>query len=114
MDSVFQQFFEDIAELRLGAGSVWRRELYFNGSKMQANAAMESLISRRFRIRRMSKPKIAVTPLDKDRYFTKLKLSAILQTRRILEVNARKYHYRRWAKAHRFAPIFRETQVSRK
>lgn len=45
---VFQQFFEHIVELCLAAGLVWGKELYFDGSKMRANAAIESLVPRWF------------------------------------------------------------------
>lgn len=40
---VFQRFFEHIVELCLDAGLVWGKELYFDGSKMRANAAIDGL-----------------------------------------------------------------------
>src|SRR6266545_3965662 len=46
--SVFQQFFEKIVELCLQAGLVWGKELYFDGTKVRANAAVESLVPRWF------------------------------------------------------------------
>lgn len=46
--SVFQQFFEKIVELCLQAGLIWGQELYFDGTKVRANAAMESLVPRWF------------------------------------------------------------------
>lgn len=42
--SVFQQFFEKIVERCLQAGLVWGKELYFDGTKVRANAAVESLV----------------------------------------------------------------------
>lgn len=44
--NVFQRFFEHIVELCIGAGLVWGQELYFDGTKVQANAALESLVPR--------------------------------------------------------------------
>ena len=43
---IFQQFFEPIVELCLGAGLVWGEELYFDNTKVDANAAMTSMIDR--------------------------------------------------------------------
>ncbi len=40
---VFQRFFEHIVELCQLAGLVWGKELYFDGTKVSANAAVESL-----------------------------------------------------------------------
>lgn len=40
---VFQRFFEGIVERCIAAGLVWGKELYFDGTQVQANAAMESL-----------------------------------------------------------------------
>lgn len=40
---VFQRFFERIIELCQQAGLVWGKELYFDGTKVQANAAMGRL-----------------------------------------------------------------------
>lgn len=40
---VFQCFFEHIIELRLKAGLVWGKELYFDGLKVRANAAIDGL-----------------------------------------------------------------------
>lgn len=45
---VFQQFFEKIVELCLQAGLVWGKELYFDGTKVRGNAAVESLVPRWF------------------------------------------------------------------
>jgi transposase len=43
---VFQRFFERIVECCQAAGLVWGRELYFDGTKIRANAAMDSLVPR--------------------------------------------------------------------
>jgi len=43
---VFQQFFEKIVGLCIEAGLVWGRELYFDGTKVQANAAIDGLVPR--------------------------------------------------------------------
>ncbi len=43
---VFQQFFEKIVERCLQAGLVWGKELYFDGTKVRANAAVDSLVPR--------------------------------------------------------------------
>lgn len=43
---VFQRFFEHIVDLCIEAGLVWGQELYFDGTKVQANAALESLVPR--------------------------------------------------------------------
>jgi transposase len=40
---IFQRFFEEIVERCIEAGLVWGKELYFDGTQVQANAAMESL-----------------------------------------------------------------------
>lgn len=40
---VFQRFFEQIVELCQTAGLVWGQELYFDGTKVQANAAVDGL-----------------------------------------------------------------------
>lgn len=42
----FQQFFERIVELCIEAGLVWGEELYFDSTKVQANAAIDRLIPR--------------------------------------------------------------------
>ena len=44
--SVFQRFFETIVEMCIDAGLVWGQELYFDGTKVQANAALQSLVPR--------------------------------------------------------------------
>jgi transposase len=43
---VFQRFFEDIVELCQTAGLVWGQELYFDGTKIRANAALEGTVPR--------------------------------------------------------------------
>lgn len=43
---VFQLFFERIVELCVDAGLVWGKELYFDGTKIHANAATDSLMDR--------------------------------------------------------------------
>lgn len=43
---VFQQFFEKIVELCIQAGLVWGKELYFDGTKVQANAALTKMVPR--------------------------------------------------------------------
>jgi len=43
---IFQRFFERIVELCQAAGLVWGKELYFDGTKIQANAALDSLVPR--------------------------------------------------------------------
>jgi transposase len=43
---VFQRFFEQIVELCIQAGLVWGKELYFDGTKVQANAAIDGLVPR--------------------------------------------------------------------
>ncbi|GIK65465.1 MAG: hypothetical protein BroJett018_32590 [Chloroflexota bacterium] len=40
---VFQQFFETIVEYCIQAGLVWGQELYFDGTRIQANADVDSL-----------------------------------------------------------------------
>lgn len=42
----FQQFFEYIVELCVEAGLVWGEELYFDSTKVDANAAISSMIDR--------------------------------------------------------------------
>jgi transposase len=44
--AVFQHFFEHIVELCIEAGLVWGKELYFDGTKVQANADVDSLKAR--------------------------------------------------------------------
>lgn len=43
---IFQQFFEHIVELCIGAGLVWGEELYFDSTKVQANANINGMIDR--------------------------------------------------------------------
>jgi transposase len=43
---VFQQFFEHIVELCIEAGLVWGEELYFDSTKVQANASINGMIER--------------------------------------------------------------------
>jgi transposase len=42
----FHQFFEQIVELCIEAGLVWGEELFFDSTKVQANAAINGMISR--------------------------------------------------------------------
>ena len=42
----FQRFFEQIVELCIDAGLVWGKELYIDGTKVQANAAIDGLVPR--------------------------------------------------------------------
>jgi transposase len=43
---VFQRFFEGIVQWCQAAGLVWGQELYFDGTKIRANAALESMVPR--------------------------------------------------------------------
>lgn len=43
---VFQRFFEQIVELCIEAGLVWGKELYFDGTKIRANAALDKVEAR--------------------------------------------------------------------
>jgi transposase len=43
---VFQRFFEGIVEWCQAAGLVWGQELYFDGTKIRANAALEGMVPR--------------------------------------------------------------------
>jgi transposase len=43
---VFQKFFEQIVELCIQAGLVWGEELYFDSTKVQANASINNMIDR--------------------------------------------------------------------
>src|SRR5215211_6637392 len=43
---VFQRFFEHIVELCIEAGLVWGEELYFDSTKVQANANVNGMIDR--------------------------------------------------------------------
>jgi transposase len=42
---IFQRFFEQIVGLCQEAGPIWGRELYFDATKVEANAGIPSLIS---------------------------------------------------------------------
>src|SRR4029079_9588023 len=44
--AVFQRFFEKIVDLCQEAGLVWGRELYFDATKVEANAGIPSLAPR--------------------------------------------------------------------
>jgi len=44
--NVFQRFFEQVIELCLNVRLVWGKELYFDGSKIRANAAIDGLVDR--------------------------------------------------------------------
>jgi transposase len=41
---IFRKFFEHIVELCIEAGLVWGKELYFDGTRVEANAAMDSFV----------------------------------------------------------------------
>ncbi len=43
---VFRDFFERIVEECMDAGLVWGKELFFDSTKVEANAAVESLVPR--------------------------------------------------------------------
>jgi transposase len=43
---VFQQFFEQMVERCIEAGLVWGKELYFDGTKVRANADIEGMVPR--------------------------------------------------------------------
>jgi transposase len=43
---IFRRFFEQVVQLCLDAGLVWGKELFFDGTKVRANAAMDSLVPR--------------------------------------------------------------------
>jgi transposase len=43
---IFQRFFEQVVDLCQEAGLVWGRELYFDGTKVEANADFDSLVPR--------------------------------------------------------------------
>ena len=43
---VFQKFFERIVELCIEAGLVWGKELYFDGTKIRANASLDGMEDR--------------------------------------------------------------------
>src|ERR1700680_4702662 len=45
---VFRRFFEAIVEQCQQAGLVWGKELYFDGTKVEANASLDSLKPRFF------------------------------------------------------------------
>ena len=45
---VFARFFEKIVERCVAAGLVWGKELYFDGTRVRANAALKSLVPRWF------------------------------------------------------------------
>src|SRR5579864_5660184 len=42
----FQRFFEKIVELCIQAGLVWGKELYFDGTKVEANADIDQMVPR--------------------------------------------------------------------
>lgn len=44
--AVFHRFFEHVVELCQQAGLVWGKELFFDGTKVEANADIDSLLSR--------------------------------------------------------------------
>jgi transposase len=43
---VFRRFFEEIVELCIEAGLVWGKELFFDSTKVEANASVDSLVPR--------------------------------------------------------------------
>src|SRR5215212_10394617 len=43
---IFQRFFESVVDLCQEAGLAWGRELYFDGTKVEANADFDSLVPR--------------------------------------------------------------------
>jgi transposase len=43
---VFQRFFEQIVDLCQEAGLIWGKELYFDGTKIRANAALDGMVPR--------------------------------------------------------------------
>ena len=47
--AIFQRFFAHVVELCQAAGLVWGNELFFDATKVQANAALDSLVPRSLR-----------------------------------------------------------------
>jgi transposase len=43
---IFERFFEQIVEMCAEAGLVWGKELYFDATKIEANASLESIVPR--------------------------------------------------------------------
>jgi IS5 family transposase len=43
---IFERFFEQIVEMCAEAGLVWGEELYFDATKIEANASLESIVPR--------------------------------------------------------------------
>src|SRR3712207_1702757 len=43
---IFQRFFDYVVELCQAAGLVWGKELFFDATKVRANAALESIVPR--------------------------------------------------------------------
>jgi hypothetical protein len=46
--AIFERFFEKVVDLCQDAGLAWGRELYFDGTKVEANADFDSLVPRFF------------------------------------------------------------------
>lgn len=42
--TAFRRFFEQVVQLCVDAGLVWGAELYFDGTRVQANAALSSYV----------------------------------------------------------------------
>jgi transposase len=56
---IFQRFFEHIVELCRDAGLVWGKELIFDATRVQANAAFDSLLPRFYLKARAAPPDVA-------------------------------------------------------
>jgi transposase len=62
--SVFRCFFERIGEMRFEAGLVWGEELFFDATKVEANASIDSTRSRSLLARRLEEYLAATFPED--------------------------------------------------
>jgi transposase len=62
---IFKEFFERIVEMCADAGLVWGEELYFDATKIEANASLES-ITPRFAVEQHLKDLFEENPQDPD------------------------------------------------
>jgi transposase len=78
--ATFQRFFERIVELCIEAGLVWGKELYFDSTKVQANAAIDRLMPRleweaQQHLHELFKNKADVEGRDSEEFTTQEKVS---------------------------------------
>jgi transposase len=97
----FRRFFERIVELCVDAGLVWGEELYFDATKVEANASLDSMRSRSLMEHGLEEhladvfPQEALQPLEEGQSTSEIAVvgSAGQEGRALSEANARRHRW---------------------